>query len=407
LWNPHAYAAAPLLGNAQFAVLSPFTALAYFLPIHAALGIKAILKSITAGLSMYWMLRVLALQPLAALAGALAFMFNGFLTVWLGWPQTNVGVWLPLLVGLTERLRQTRAWRYAGWLALVTGIQFLGGHPETSFHILIVIVCYALYRAGGPAFGRFLIQFTVGGSLGALLAAVQLLPFLHYFSHSAVFFHRREMHIVNALPTRAMIALLIPNHFGNPRTQNFWGPWNYNEISGSVGVLPWVLAPCALLGGWSRTGTKCFLGAAIFTGLVVYDLGPFPWALSKLPLFSMALNERLILILAFSLAALCGIGMEILIDTAHDGRSRIITGVKVLYFLLLIIVVGNLIADGRAILQHHLARYITVQTGTFLLLLTAGALESIHALRRGAFRTTSGICLLAIELLSVLTFASS
>ncbi len=131
LWNPHAYAGAPLLGNSQSALLFPFSALTYVLPVRVAFGLAPILKTTTAGLSMYWMLRVLALQPLPALAGALAFMFNGPLIVWLGWPVTNVGIWLPLLVALTERLRQTGIWRYAEWLALVTCIQFLGGHPET------------------------------------------------------------------------------------------------------------------------------------------------------------------------------------------------------------------------------------------------------------------------------------
>ena len=78
LWNPHAFAGAPLLGNAQSALLFPLTWFAYLLPIHTALGAAAILKIVTAGLSMYWMLQVLDLQPVAALAGALAFSSTAF-----------------------------------------------------------------------------------------------------------------------------------------------------------------------------------------------------------------------------------------------------------------------------------------------------------------------------------------
>jgi hypothetical protein len=44
LWNPRAFAGAPFLANAQSAVLFPYTALAYLVPLPAALGLAAILK---------------------------------------------------------------------------------------------------------------------------------------------------------------------------------------------------------------------------------------------------------------------------------------------------------------------------------------------------------------------------
>jgi hypothetical protein len=407
LWNVHAYAGAPMLGNFQSALLFPFTALAYVVPVQTALGLIAILKVVTAGLSMYWMLRVLMLEPLAAAAGALAFMFNGFIIVWLGWPVTNVAIWLPLLVGLTERLRETGAWPYGGWLALTVGVQFLGGHPETSFFIIVLTGCYALSRVRGPAARRFIAQFVVAGAIGGVIAAVQLLPFFDYLARTSVFFYRQQSHLVMALPARSVVALLIPNYFGSPASQNFWGPWNYNEISGSVGVLPWILLPCALLGGWARRETSFFLGTAILIGLVVYGISPFPWLLSTLPGFSVAANQRLILLLDFSLAVLGGIGMQILINPQPDTRLQIIISIKLLCLLLLSMVASYLIADAKSILRQHLVVYVAVESGAFILLLAAGTLVTIYALRRGACTTTLGICLLTIELLSVLPFAPS
>ncbi len=126
LWNPHAFAGAPLLGNAQSAVLFPFNWLSYILPVSSALGWEAILKLLTAGLGMYWMLRVLEVGAIGATAGAVAFMFNSFFMVWLLWPLPSVGIWLPLLVGLTERLRQTLAWKYTGYLAADRGAAVFG-----------------------------------------------------------------------------------------------------------------------------------------------------------------------------------------------------------------------------------------------------------------------------------------
>jgi hypothetical protein len=407
LWNPHAFGGAPFLGNFQSALLSPFTALTYALPIQTALGLEPVLKVATAGLSMYWLLRILTLEPLAATAGALAFMFNGFIIVWLGWSLTNVAIWLPLLVGLTERLRESGAWRYAGWLALVVGIQFLGGHPETSFFIVVLTACYALSLARGrPATRRFMTQFMVAGVIGGLMAAVQILPFFHYLGRSSVFFYRRQSKFVGSLPARAFIALLIPNYFGSPASGNFWGFGNYNMICGSVGVLPWILAPCALLGDWHRRETKFFLGTAFFFGLVIYNARPFPWLLSEMPGFSLAANLSLMLLLCFSLAVLCGLGMQILIRPP-DGLLRVATGVKLLCLLLLILVAGNLIADAKTILQQHLTVYVAVQSGAFVLLLIAGTLVSVYALRRGACGVKLGISLLTIEFLSILPFTPS
>ena len=406
LWNPHAFAGAPLLGNAISALLFPFSALTYVLPIRIAFGLEPILKIATAGLSMYWLLRVLALQPLSALGGALAFMFNGFLIVWLGWPLTNVAIWLPLLVALTERLRQTGAWQYAEWLALIVCVQFLGGHPETSFHILFVTTCYALYRARGPNPGQFILPLAAAAALGTLLAAVQLLPLLDYLSQSAVLVHRKGF-ILGTPPLRAIIALLIPNYFGSPVSRNFWGPYNYNEIAGSVGLIPWVLLPCALLGAWNKRETRFFLALAIFSGAATYSVPPIHWVLSILPGFSMAANGRLIVVLAFSLAALGGIGMDVLINSSPHERSRaMIIGVTVTFVALVTISVGYLIADHDEILAKSLTLFVALQWGTFLSLLAGAVVLTVGALRLGAYSVKFGACLVVLELLSFQTFVT-
>lgn len=142
-------------------------------------------------------------------------------------------------------------------------------------------------------------------------------------------------------------------------------------------------------------------------GLAVYDVPAFPWLLSTLPAFSLAANQRLIVLLTFSLAVLCGIGMDILINQPADGRLRIITGIKVLFLLLVLTVTAYLVADTSTILQQHLAVYVAAQSGAFVLLLVSGTWATIYALRRGTCTTTLGISLLTIELLSVLPFAPS
>lgn len=407
LWNPHSFAGAPLLGNGQSALLFPLTWLAYVLPLHTALGAIAILKITGAGLSMYWMLRVLALQPLAATAGALAFMFNSFLIVWLGWPLSSVGMWLPLLVGLTERLRLTLKWRDLAYLAVIICIQFLAGHPETSFHVLFVTGCYALYRARGEASGRFLAQFVAAGLLGALIAAVQLLPLFEYLAHGAILLARHRGSYNRTLSLHTFIVLLIPNYFGNPTSRNSWGPGNYNELSGFVGLIPWILAPCALLTGSTRRGINFFLGMAIFSAAAVYGLWPIPWVLSWLPGFSMAANGRLILALAFSMATLGAIGLDVLLEVPSELRSRIAIVVKMSFLIIVAISFCFLAFDSREFIARGITHYVAIQWIVFFVLLCVATFATLRLLGSGSSGRTWAMALLGIEFLSFLPFVSN
>ncbi len=217
-------------------------------------------------------------------------------------------------------------------------------------------------------------------------------------------FHRKRI-ILSALHLRAMIVLWIPNYFGNPVSRNFWGPANYNEIAGSVGLIPWVLVPCALLGAWIRRETRFFLGLAIFSGAAIYSVPPLPWLLSILPGFSTAANARLLLVLAFSLAALCGIGMEVLFNPPPKVSSWVmIVGVTVIFVVLVAISVGYLMVDHHEIHEKGLTHFIAFQWVTFFVLLEAAAALTVRTLQLRACSVTLGVCLVAVELLSFLSF---
>ena len=263
LWNPHAYTGSPLLANAQSAVLSPFTAPAYLFPVPFALALAALAKLAIAGLSTHAFLRLLGLRRLAAVTGALSFMFSGFLVVWLGHPHSAVMVWLPALFACIEWLRQGGGRWALGATAVGVALQFLGGHPQTSLHVLTAAGLYALYRAAGPGASRFLLRLGAAGLTGLLLAAVQLLPFLEYLQRSAVYFYRQRWEVGHGLEARAWVAWLVPRYFGSPVDGPWWGPDNYNEISGYVGVVALLLLPWRGSRAAGRAGRRALLlGAA-------------------------------------------------------------------------------------------------------------------------------------------------
>ncbi|HEY3186119.1 MAG TPA: hypothetical protein VGJ70_01505, partial [Solirubrobacteraceae bacterium] len=74
-------------------------------------------------------------------------------------------------------------------LALVTGLQFLGGHPSSSFQIVVVTVLFLLGRiAATPALRRRpvprVLALFAGRAGGGALAAIMLIPFAELLSRS-------------------------------------------------------------------------------------------------------------------------------------------------------------------------------------------------------------------------------
>lgn len=302
LWNPHAFAGAPFLGNMQSALLSPFTVPAYLVPLKYALALAAMLKPVVAGLSTYWFLRLLSLRPLSSLMGAVAFMFNGFIIVWLQFSLGSVAVWMPLLFALAERLRQTGALRWLGCLSIVVGVQCFGGHPETSFHVLLATSAYVLFRGVRGKDAGFVVRYTCALLLGLAVAAIQLVPFVEYLRDSSILAYRTDRAVVVSVSYKQVLQLLAP--------AASYGP---NEAAGAVGVMPWVLLPCALLGAFRRTEAFFFLFVAMGCAAVVYGNPAVLQVLATLPGFSLVANHRLILVLAFCLAVLSAMGMEMVL----------------------------------------------------------------------------------------------
>src|SRR5256884_5794337 len=84
LWNPYAFDGAPFFAKPQTALLFPLTWLAYVLPATLAITLIMVLKLSVAGVGVYAFLRLLAVRPLISAVGAVSFMLNGALVMWLG-----------------------------------------------------------------------------------------------------------------------------------------------------------------------------------------------------------------------------------------------------------------------------------------------------------------------------------
>ncbi len=314
LWNPYAYCGTPVFAACQGAFLSPFSLPAYLLPMAPALALGATLRLWVAGAGTRRFLARLGCDLPASLLGAVTFMFCGPLVVWLQWPFPAVSVWLPWLLLAAEHLRESGRWRDAGLLAVVVGLQYLGGHPETSFHTLLVAAAWMLARAWGPGGWRFLARAAAAGVLGTGLATVQLLPFLSYARESLVLV-RRSQHRSGVVgwPWQDLLLLLNPDWYGNPSTTRDWSAdqvlGNYNESANWVGLVPLLLLPWAVVATRRSPPARFFLALALLMVLVFIHNPVFAALMHPLPLMWYLTSSRMVVVFAFAMAALAALAV--------------------------------------------------------------------------------------------------
>jgi hypothetical protein len=389
LWNPYTDAGTPFIGNALSAVFSPFTLIGYLFPLHTSYIVKTISRLFLAGIFTFLFAREIDINLSGALLAMVTFTFSGPMVVWLGHPNSLVAAWLPAMLFTTERMLTRKSTKYVVLSALIIGAQFLGGHPETSFHVMLAWMTYALYRMillEGSHPSQWLPHFLRIGfaaSAGILLAAIQLLPFIEALCNSATLSARATetsgstssfiAHLLfdwHEWPT--IITTLLPNYFGMPLNDSYWFPYsNYVEQNAYVGILPLVLASTIVLryvhvpnkASHKRNQVLFFGSMALISLGVALHLPGFN-IVNALPLFDLAANERLRLIYALAIAILAGLGVDAMItDTSSKFcRSAIyILGILALGSTALIIITyigfiafkDSLIQSGRDFMKAN------------------------------------------------------
>jgi hypothetical protein len=319
LWNPFILNGDILAAAAQPAVYDPLQWLGFLLPLPDALTFGATMTFFLAAFFAFALARAEGLSELAALVAAAGFTFCSMMAFFVGWPLGRVWAYLPLV------LFAVRTRRYA-LLTLAFVLVIFAGHPESVLHIVTVGAVYGLVlrpslRDIGKAFAA--------GIVALLLTAVHLLPFAEAAPETLEYMIRRELYaptsydvIVSAEKRRErMIHTFVPFGHGATSTPG-WDP-----LAARVGVVVMALAALApLLAGrarWLAAGraqaqatsnqqpaTFFWLILAIVCLLATFGMKPVAHALHALPLFDIAINERLAFAAAFAMAMLAAITVD-------------------------------------------------------------------------------------------------
>jgi hypothetical protein len=360
LWNPYELGGNVLLANNQSAALYPPNFLLYLFPLPTGINLVTALHAFLTGLFMFGLLRALALRPVAAMTGALAWMFCGLQIVWTEFQTPTAALcWLPGALWAWERFMRT-----GGWCTGVFGaggalaMSLLAGHMQFAFYVLLAFTLYAVFRCSGVR---------VFGCSGNTTAPSRLYPFLALFGalvfgiavSMAALLPVLEMGRMNfragkpsyaasvalRLPPENLLTLLQPDLFGNPRDyvafdaeglpkegHAYWGSFDFIEYTAYPGIPALMLALIGIFDfrfsifDWRQI---LFKPRAIFMLLLLLGLllalgAPVCAALYYLVPGYKQFNAtaRALCLFSFALAALAAYGVQRLTEAGEQEEKR-------------------------------------------------------------------------------------
>ncbi len=328
LWNPYVGCGAPHLANGQSAVFDPFHLIAYLGTLPWAIAPMAAARLWVAGLGMFLLARRWGLGRWGRWFAGLVYPFSGFLVVWLLYPVTNVAVWFPWVLWASDRVLDRATPSRVAAMALTVGVCLLGGHVQTSAHVLLAAGLNLLWRWRSTS--RWgLLAWGAGVLLGVGIAAIEIVPLADYLTKSPVWTDRAAERRPPWTIVRPRVldaaCTALPYAFGSqrrghPNLARGLGVHNVNESAGGfagLATLVW-LAPMA----WSsrKPRVRWLFGLTGFAMLAAFRWPPADNLLRAIPVLNVTDNRRLTLWVALGLSLLGGVGLD-RIGAVRRGRG--------------------------------------------------------------------------------------
>ena len=387
LWNPFELCGGPLAGALQSAPYHPVHLLALLLPLGSALTFIATMLFFIAATSAFLFVRDFVRFDYAALFGATAWMFSRHLVAFAGTAHGLGLAAMPLVLFAARRVVRAPNVRTAALLCGSLILLVFSGHPETMLHVVAlgaVYFAFELWRMRGARWRRAVVAGIAAGVGALLLSAIALVPFFDALPQTEELRSRsagvippplttsRALHLIGAelMPLiEGLAGVEVPSH-PTPIAHSWFG-------SAYCGTLLFALAAFALVRA-RRRGAH-FFGALFVFGLLA-GAGVLGALLSHVPIFSMAVNERMIWSAGFALCVLAALAVDECGAGNPAGAPRFFAAAAVVLAAVTLAVYGRLIAAGLSPLFVRIAAARTLVP----LLLAAAATATIRRPRVAA-----------------------
>ena len=253
LWNPLIFLGHPIVADPLAQPFYPFF-IGLGLVFGAARGfaIGLWLHAILAAALTYGFLRTIRCRRHAAVLGAFTYALSGYMVTWFeATHRISTLSWLPGVLWAFELAVRRRSLRYTALAALMMALATLGGQFQFIVTFSLFLGLYAtgrtieLARRGDRAYAWPLVVLAVTAGLGALLSAIQTVPFAEFLNLSRRVLSRG---LLDPLPLQQLITLIVPDFYGNPASIGpYWGAFNFSEGTIYAGLPALLLASAAPL----------------------------------------------------------------------------------------------------------------------------------------------------------------
>ena len=371
LWLPYVCSGEPFIANIQAAVFYPLNVLMLFIfPVHLAIGYNYLLHIFFTGLFTYLFARYIKLDRASSLLSSITFMFCGFFAahIFAGhYSIITTACWLPLIFLFFEIALKTNDLFHGITIGVLIGLSFLAGSPQIFVYILFALGLYLLfrlflmireskeYREALKSLAIYVLALVAGLSL----AAAQLLPSLELSQYTT-----RAGGVSYSFATsfsfspQYLITLILPNFFGNPINDTYWGDDFFWEFYPYLGFLPLILAVIAVYFKRDNKHVQFFTMLGLLSLLLALGKNtPIYWLLWRfIPGFNLfRCPSRFLFLFSFSISMLSGFGFIFLREgLSLFERAKIMKLIKALtvFTLLLICVVIIASVKGQQIIQY-------------------------------------------------------
>ncbi len=326
LWNGLAYGGYPAAGDPQSGIFYPLNLVSGVMRVGLAYPLLLMVHYWIAGFGMYRLGREWDVSRLSATAGAVLWMFCGFL---LG-HRTHYTIlaaasWLSVIFFLWVRIQGLpRPQKYLVLAVVCQAMQILAGHVQVAVLSAGAVGLYVLATSTGKRI-RLTLLLGLSYVLTLGLAAVQLAPVWLTFADSVRSANSYRFVTENSFMPLAWPLVFAPASMGL-RVPNFlygykyFGPWNHCELNcftTLAGLAMAVFAAKHLRRDAARRGLVIFflvLGlVSVFLALGRYN--PAFKILYYLPIIRpFRCPARILLLFNFATAVLAMIGLEGLIN---------------------------------------------------------------------------------------------
>ncbi len=342
LWNPYVYSG---ISNAPwifYFFAYPLNYLFLFLPTYAAINYIFISYFFLAGFFMYLLAKEWGLDRYSSLVSAVAFMFCGFFVTrtYAGhWGMIGTLIWLPLIFFFLEKLIEKRTSVLAIFLGAIIGLQMLGGNVgaiQYTMYTYGALFLYLIFRFitifkkehNYQELLKIFFFFVLATIVGFSLGAIYILP--NYEISTLI--HRAggmswKAATTYSFPPQNILALLVPDFFGNPLYNNsYWGEWKYHEVCSYIGILSLLLALVAIIVLFKKNRYVPFLVTLAFLAFFL-ALGRNSPLYKLLYYYAPVFNQlrcpgRFMILYQFSIALLAGFGSQFMLNKISPVDKR-------------------------------------------------------------------------------------